>query len=143
MTNHSHFQPRCFLLNHFTDKRNQKVLMQREGLCFHKWFGVSVAKPATHHHPLSFRETGEVILGTYCVLGGVLTVCVTVFVAPLLCMQEVSGRLGMQSRIPEESLGSRGPVLPSSPCWAAGGARHEDSRVGGGGGIGANEQKRC
>lgn len=49
--------------------------MQHEGLCFHKWFGVSVAKPATHHHPLSFRETGEVILGTYCVLGGVLTVC--------------------------------------------------------------------
>lgn len=69
--------------------------------------------------------------------------CVTVFVAPLLCIQEVSGRLGMQSRIPEESLGSRGPVLPSSPCWAAGGARHEDSRMGGGGGMGANEQKRC
>lgn len=27
MTNHPHFQPRCFLRNHFTDKRKQKVLM--------------------------------------------------------------------------------------------------------------------
>lgn len=52
-----------------------------------------------------------------------------VFVAPLLCIQEVSGRLGMESGIPKESLGSRGPVFPSSPCEAADGARHEDSRM--------------
>lgn len=35
MTNHSHFQPRSFLL-HFRDKRNLKVLMWHEGWCFHK-----------------------------------------------------------------------------------------------------------
>ncbi len=49
--------------------------MLHEGWCFHKWFGVSVTKPATHRYPLSFCGTGEVILGTYCVLGGVLTLC--------------------------------------------------------------------
>lgn len=53
-----------------------------------------------------------------------------VFVAPPLCIQEVSGRPGLESRIPEESLGSRGPVLPSGPCWAAREASHEDSRMG-------------
>lgn len=69
-------------------------------------------------------------MGTYCVLAGVLTVCVSVFVAPLLCIQEVSRRPGVESGIPEESLGSRGPVLPSGPCWAAGEARRGDSRMG-------------
>lgn len=45
----------------------------------------------------------------------------------------VSGRAWLQSRIPEDSRGSRGPVLPSVPSWAAGETRHGDSRVGGGG----------
>lgn len=63
-------------------------------------------------------------------LSKILTVCVSVFVAPLLCIQEVSGSAGLESRIPEESLGFRGPVLPSGPCWPAGEARHRDSRMG-------------
>lgn len=60
-------------------------------------------------------------------LDGGLTVYVSVFVAPLLCMQELSMRPGLGSGIPEENLGSRGPVLPCGPYWAAG----EDSRMGG------------
>lgn len=48
--------------------------MQHEGWCFHKCFGVSFPKPAAHHYPLSFCGTGEVILGTYYVFCGVLTV---------------------------------------------------------------------
>lgn len=71
--------------------------------------------------------------------GGVLTVCVSVFVAPLWCTQEVSGSSGLEPQIPEESLGSRGPVLPSGPCWAAGEARHGDSRMGRGGGGGGGQ----
>lgn len=67
-------------------------------------------------------------------------VCLCVLVAPLLCIQEVSGRLRMESWIPEESLGSRGPVLLSSPCWAAGGAMHGDSRMGEGFGIGGGAE---
>lgn len=52
-------------------------------------------------------------------LAGVLTVCVSVFLAPLLCIQEVSGETGeMEAQVPEESLGSRGGL--SSPAGPAG-----------------------
>lgn len=104
--------------------------MQHGGLCFHKRFGVSATEPATHRHSLSFHGTREVVLGTYCVLGGVFNVCVSVFLALLLCIQEVSGRLGKVSWSQRKVSAPGGSVIPSGPCWAAGGARHGDSRMG-------------
>lgn len=74
----------------------------------------------THHHSLSFCGTGEVIWGTYCVLCRVLTLCVCVCGTFAVHTGGV-GRLGTESQIPEESLGSREPVLLSSQpmlgCW--------------------------
>lgn len=58
-------------------QKKPKVLRQRGGLCFQKCSGVSATHTHTHRRPLSVRpwDRGEVVLGTHCVLAGVLTVC--------------------------------------------------------------------
>lgn len=110
--------------------------------------GLASLSQSLQHTTIHYLSTGQGKLswGTYCVLDGVLTACVSVFVGALLCMQEVSMCPGQESWIPEEGPGSMGPVLPSGPYWAAGEARRGDSSIGGGGGGGgmeANEQRRC
>lgn len=99
--------------------------MRRRGLCFHKWFGVS----ATHRHPLSFRGTGEVVLGTHCVLAGVLTVCFWhLYCAYRRCW---GGDQGWRPRSQRKALTPGGVcLLIEALLGLLEGATHADSRTG-------------
>lgn len=73
-------------------------------------------------------------------LAGVLTVCVSVFLAPLLCIQEVSGETGDGDPGPRGKPRLQGgSVFSCGPCWAC---WKEPCMQTVGGGVGA-EQKRC
>lgn len=53
MTNHSHFQPRCFLWNHFMNKRNQKCwCSMKDGVFISGLASLSQSLPHTTIHYL-------------------------------------------------------------------------------------------
>lgn len=72
-------------------------------------------------------------------LGGVLTV----FVAPLLCTQEVSGDQGWSLGSQRKVLAPGGLSSPLALTGLLGKPGMETVGWGGGGAVEANEQKRC
>lgn len=130
------FQPRCFLWSRSTDKRDQKKCRCSTEDCV--FISGSASLPHTAIHYLSVGQ-GKSSWGPIVCLLGVLTVCVSVFLAPLLCIQEVSGEPGDGDPGPRGKPRLQGgSVFSCGPCWACWKEPCMQT-VGGGGGGRAEE----